>query len=56
MVWAGSLLDPNKANVPDGTLNTDGYYALAETKPMKPGRLILRRTSVKKDTDCAATV
>ena len=37
----------------DGTLNTDGYMLLAETKPIKPGdykqrRLVVKKTPLKK--------
>ena len=47
------LLDPRQQNKrSDGTLNTDGYMLLAETKPIKPGdynkeELVVKKTPLK---------
>ena len=48
-----TLLDPRQQNKrSDGTLNTDGYMLLAETKPIKPGdynkeELVVKKTPLK---------
>ena len=43
------LLDPKQQSKrSDGTLNTDGYMLLAETKPIKPGRVNTEDLVVKK--------
>ena len=43
------LLDPKQQSKrSDGTLSTDGYMLLAETKPIKPGDWNSRELAVKK--------
>ena len=43
-----TLIQNNKTNVSNGSISTDGYMLIAETKPIKPGEWNSQELAVKK--------